>query len=105
MCGDGSTELAEAELDRDGSDALQPEGLLGEALAAGNVGIWSWHLPTDTFGADAVARQLWSLPERGKVSADEVLSALHPGDIAAFRAAAVTARATGAFHAVFRRRR
>jgi PAS domain S-box-containing protein len=102
MCGDGSTELAEAELDRDGSDALQPEGLLGEALAAGNVGIWSWHLPTDTFSADAVARQLWSLPERGKISADEVLSALHPGDIAAFRAAAVTARATGEFHAVFR---
>jgi PAS domain S-box-containing protein len=102
MCGNGSTELAEVELDAEGPGALRPEGLIGEALAAGNVGVWSWDLLPDTFRADAVARRLWSLPEHGKVSAEQVLSALHPADIAAFRAAAVTARATGVFHAVFR---
>jgi PAS domain S-box-containing protein len=83
-------------------EALQPDGLLREALAAGNVGVWSWDLTTDVFSADPVARRLWALPARGDIAAQKMLGAVHPGDIAALRAAALTARATGQFHAIFR---
>ena len=84
-------------------EALQPDELLREALAAGQVGVWSWDLTADAFSADAVARQLWGLPGRGDIPTEQMLGAVHPLDIPILRAAAVTARATGEFRAVVRR--
>jgi PAS domain S-box-containing protein len=94
--------MSGVELSSDRLDALEPQGLLREALAAGNVGIWSWDIAAGSFCADAVTRELWRLPERGEIAAEEVVGVVHPMDVAAFRAAAVAARVTGEFHAVFR---
>lgn len=104
MFSSGTTKLSEVDISSDWFDALQPAGLLREALTAGKVGIWSWDLAADVFSADAVARELWSLTAHGDIPAEQVLGALHPSDSAALHAAAVAARAAGEFHAVVRLR-
>jgi PAS domain S-box-containing protein len=98
----GAKQVPGLHINPDWFEALQPDGLLREALAAGDVGVWSWDLAKDVFSADAVARQLWALPARGDIAAEKVLGAVHSSDIAALRTAALTARATGDFHAIFR---
>ncbi len=98
----GAEQVPGLHINPDWFEALQPDGLLREALAAGNVGVWSWDLGADVFSADAVARRLWALPARGDIAAEKVLGAVHPGDVAGLRAAALTARVTGEFRAVFR---
>jgi PAS domain S-box-containing protein len=102
--GRGTTEMPGVELTPDRLGALEPQGLLREALAAGKVGIWSWDLAADAFSADAVTRELWCLPEGGNISAEQVMGAVNPMDVAAFRAAALAARVTGEFHTMFRLR-
>jgi PAS domain S-box-containing protein len=97
-----TAEFSGVNLNPEGLGDLEPKGLLREALAVGNVGIWSWVVAADVFCADPVARKLWSLPEHSDIAADQVLGAVHPSDIAAVRAAAIAARATGEFHATFR---
>lgn len=87
---------------RDWFDALQPDGLLRQALAAGEVGIISWDLTADVFSVDDVARRLWGLTESGDIPAEQVLGMVHSMDVPVLRSAALTARATGEFHAVFR---
>jgi PAS domain S-box-containing protein len=98
----GARSLSGLKINPDWFEALQPDGSLREALAAGNVGVWSWDIAADAFSADTVARRLWGFPKRGDIPADKVFGAVHPADVAALRAATVTARATGEFHAVFR---
>ncbi|HEX2727502.1 MAG TPA: PAS domain-containing protein, partial [Beijerinckiaceae bacterium] len=50
-------------------------------------------------------RRLWNLPERGEISAEQILRSAHPDDVAAVRTAALAARVTGECHFVFRVRR
>jgi PAS domain S-box-containing protein len=94
--------VAGLKISPDWFEALQPDAPLREALAAGNVGVWSWDLATEAFSADAVARRLWGLPARGDIAAERVLGTVDSIDAAALRAAALTARSTGEFHATFR---
>ncbi|MDQ4136744.1 MAG: PAS domain-containing protein, partial [Pseudomonadota bacterium] len=99
-----SAESSGDDLNPDWLGALEPQGLLREALEAGNVGIWAWDLAADVFCGDPIARKLWSFPEHGSVAAAQALSAVHPMDVAAFHAAAVAARVSGEFQAVLRLR-
>jgi PAS domain S-box-containing protein len=98
----GVPDLAGVNLNSEWFGALQPDGLLREALAVGNIGIWSWDLTADVFYADPVTRRLWWLPEGGEIPAARVLSAMHPEDAAALRTAALAARSMGECHATFR---
>lgn len=78
---------------------------LHEALSNGGVGVWSWDLATDVVAADAIARGLWGLPERGCISTSHVLESVHPDDIPAVRSAALSAGSLGMCDVEFRLRR
>ncbi|HEY7386372.1 MAG TPA: PAS domain-containing protein [Beijerinckiaceae bacterium] len=82
--------------------SLGPDSWVRDALAAGQVGVWSWDLAADSFSVDATTRRLWGLPERGEISAEQILRSAHPDDVAAVRTAALAARVTGECHFVFR---
>jgi PAS domain S-box-containing protein len=98
----GAKNLPGLKINPDWFEALEPDWLLREALAAGNVGVWSWDFNADEFSADAVARRLWGLPTRGDIAAEQALAAVHPDDVATLRTAALSARASGEFLAIFR---
>ncbi len=58
------------------------------ALAAARMGIWSWHVPTNTQTRDANLNQLLGLPAADTAQPfDEFLTHMHPADRAAVRAA------------------
>jgi PAS domain S-box-containing protein len=82
--------------------SAEPDGWLRNALAAAQVGVWSWDLAADVFDVDATTRRLWGLPERGEISAEQILRSAHADDVATLRTAALAARVTGECHFVFR---
>lgn len=102
VSGGGVTEVSGPKISSRLVGSLGPDGWLRDALAAGQVGVWSWDLTADSFSVDATTRRLWGLPERGEISAEQILRSAHPDDVAALRTAALAARVTGECHFVFR---
>jgi PAS domain S-box-containing protein len=77
----------------------ESQGRLSSALdAAGMVGTWDWHIPTDTAYCDAQLAALCSVdPHLGEAGAPllQYLNAVHPEDVGRLKAAIEHAMATG----------
>src|SRR3954471_17121749 len=76
---------------------------LREALAAGDIGVWSLNLSTGAFTADEAARALWGLGDEDRIASSRLPPSIEPADadeVAAFVAAARAGEP--ASHLVFR---
>jgi PAS domain S-box-containing protein len=82
--------------------SLEADAWVRDALAAGEVGVWSWDLATDVLHVDATTRGLWDLSEQDKIAAEQILRSAHPDDTAVVRTAALAARTTGECQFTFR---
>lgn len=71
---------------------LIPWTELREALAAGDIGVWSWDLTTDELSADDTARRLCALPGGGELLAARWLEAIDPTNADSAKAFASAAR-------------
>ena len=70
------------------------------ALAAGNIGVWEWHVDGDLFLADTRAAQLHGLTAESDRTLDAFLGRIHPDDQAAVRDAIARCRDSAIPYAV-----
>lgn len=76
---------------------------LRRALHAAGVALWSWTVETDAFAMDDRAFELWGLPQKSKVTFEDLSSRIHPADRDRVRAAFTATRALiGAYEIDFR---
>jgi len=78
-------------------------GNLRLALHAAGVALWSWNVEDDHFTMDEQAFKLWELPQRDRVTFEDLSKHIHPADRDRVRAAFTATRAiVGGYEIDFR---
>ena len=73
------------------------------AVKAAEVALWSWNVDTDKLYIDDLGRELWGLPNKAKLTFEDLSARVDPPDRDRVRAAFQAARAImGSFETDFR---